>query len=159
LSASAQHFATGVLAHLAAIAAITAPSPASYLRLTPNRWAPTNIDIVKQDRGAALRVCPVFAAAKKKDIAKAFNLEFRVCDGSASPYMALGALVFAGADGSAEALVTASGRTRRRPAAFAWRGSRHHGEERGGRGLVRTGVPRGLSPPQELRARSREMAQ
>jgi glutamine synthetase len=104
LSASAQHFAAGVLAHLAAIAAITAPSPVSYLRLTPNRWAPTNIDIVKQDRGAALRVCPVFAAAKKKDIAKAFNLEFRVCDGSASPYMALGALIFAGADGIARKL-------------------------------------------------------
>jgi glutamine synthetase len=104
LSASAQHFAAGVLAHLAAIAAITAPSPVSYLRLTPNRWAPTNIDIVKQDRGAALRVCPVFAAAKKKDIAKAFNLEFRVCDGAASPYMALGALIFAGADGIARKL-------------------------------------------------------
>ena len=34
----------------------------SYLRLTPNRWAPTAVDIVQQDRGAALRVCPVFAA-------------------------------------------------------------------------------------------------
>jgi glutamine synthetase len=99
LSEQAAQFAAGVLAHLPAIAAITAPSPVSYLRLTPNRWAPTAIDIVKQDRGAALRVCPVFAASKKKDIAKAFNLEFRVSDGSASPYMALGALIFAGADG------------------------------------------------------------
>jgi glutamine synthetase len=104
LSAAAAHFAAGVLAHLAAISAITAPSPVSYLRLTPNRWAPTNIDIVKQDRGAALRVCPVFAAVKKKDIARAFNLEFRVCDGAASPYMALGALIFAGADGIARKL-------------------------------------------------------
>ncbi len=33
-------------AHLPAICAITAPSPVSYLRLTPNRWAPTLIDIV-----------------------------------------------------------------------------------------------------------------
>ena len=32
-------FAAGVLAHLPAISAITAPSPVSYLRLTPNRWA------------------------------------------------------------------------------------------------------------------------
>jgi glutamine synthetase len=68
------------------------------------RRAPTAIDIVKQDRGASLRVCPVFAAAKKKDIAKAFNLEFRVSDASASPYMALGALIFAGADGIARKL-------------------------------------------------------
>jgi glutamine synthetase len=104
LSQAAAHFAAGVLAHLPAIAAITAPSPVSYLRLTPNRWAPTNVDIVKQDRSAALRVCPVFAAAKRKDIARAFNLEFRVCDAAASPYLALGALIFAGADGIARKL-------------------------------------------------------
>jgi len=104
LSEAAAQFAAGVLHHLPAIAAITAPSPVSYLRLTPNRWAPTAIDIVKQDRGAALRVCPVFAATKKKDIAKALNLEFRVCDASASPYLALGALIFAGGDGIARKL-------------------------------------------------------
>ncbi len=104
LSEVAAHFAAGVLAHLPAIAAITAPSPVSYLRLTPNRWAPTNADIVKQDRGAALRVCPVFAASRRKDIARQFNLEFRVCDAAASPYLALGALIFAGADGIARKL-------------------------------------------------------
>ena len=53
LSMAAQHFCAGVLHHLPAICAITAPSPVSYLRLTPNRWAPTLIDIVQQDRGAA----------------------------------------------------------------------------------------------------------
>jgi glutamine synthetase len=111
LSEQAAQFAAGVLAHLPAIAAITAPSPVSYLRLTPNRWAPTVIDIVKQDRGAALRLCPVFAVSKKKDIAKAFNLEFRVSDGSASPYMALGALIFAGADGIARKLALPEGGT------------------------------------------------
>ena len=63
LSEPAQHFFAGVLHHLPAISAITAPSPVSYLRLVPNRWAPTTIDIVQQDRGAALRVCPVFAAS------------------------------------------------------------------------------------------------
>jgi glutamine synthetase len=101
LSSAAAQFCAGILHHLPAIAAITAPSPVSYLRLTPNRWAPTSIDIVKQDRGAALRVCPVFAATAKKKIAAEFNLEFRVSDGSASPYMALGAMIFAGADGIA----------------------------------------------------------
>jgi glutamine synthetase len=104
LSEAAAQFCAGVLHHLPAITAITAPSPVSYLRLTPNRWAPTVIDIVKQDRGAALRVCPVFAATTPKKIAKAFNLEFRVSDGSASPYMALGAMIFAGADGIARKL-------------------------------------------------------
>jgi len=104
LSEAATQFCAGVLHHLPAISAITAPSPVSYLRLTPNRWAPTLIDIVKQDRGAALRVCPVFAAKAKKKIAEHFNLEFRVSDGAASPYMALGALIFAGADGIARKL-------------------------------------------------------
>ena len=80
-------------------AAITAPSPVSYLRLTPNRWAPTLIDIVQQDRGAALRVCPTFAAADPADMARQFNIEFRVVHAAASPYLALGAVIFAGADG------------------------------------------------------------
>jgi len=109
LSEAAAQFCAGVLHHLPAIAAITAPSPVSYLRLTPNRWAPTAIDIVKQDRGAALRVCPVFAATNAKKIAKTFNIEFRVTDGAASPYMALGALIFAGADGIARKLALPKG--------------------------------------------------
>jgi glutamine synthetase len=101
LSRVAAQFAAGVLHHLPAITAITAPSPVSYLRLTPNRWAPTQVDIVRQDRGAALRVCPVFAPADETEAERQFNLEFRVADGAASPYMALGALLFAGADGIA----------------------------------------------------------
>jgi glutamine synthetase len=100
----AQHFCAGVLAHLPALAAVTAPSPVSYLRLTPNRWAPTAIDIQAQDRGAALRVCPVFAAAGPVETARQFNVEFRAADAAASPYLALGAVLFAGADGIAREL-------------------------------------------------------
>ena len=99
LSRLAQHFCAGVLEHLPAICAVTAPSPVSYLRLTPNRWAPTAIDIQLQDRGAALRVCPLFAAAGPAEAARQFNLEFRAADAAASPYLALGAVLFAGADG------------------------------------------------------------
>jgi glutamine synthetase len=99
LSRVAEHFCAGVLHHLPAICAITAPSPVSYLRLTPNRWAPTAVDIVRQDRGAALRVCPVFGNVDMAETARQFNFEFRVTDGSASPYMALGAVMRAGADG------------------------------------------------------------
>ena len=99
LSAAATHFAAGVLHHLQALCAITAPSPVSYLRLTPNRWAPTVADLQAQDRGAALRICPTFAVHDEKERAAQCNLEFRVCDAAASPYMALGALIFAGADG------------------------------------------------------------
>lgn len=99
LSKPAQHFCAGILHHMPAICAVTAPSPVSYLRLVPNRWAPTVIDIVRQDRGACLRVCPVFAAASPMEIARQFNIEFRACDAAASPYLALGAIIFAGADG------------------------------------------------------------
>ena len=104
LSKAAQSFCAGVLHHLPAITAVTAPSPVSYLRLVPNRWAPTEVNIVQQDRGAALRVCPVFAAADPAEVARQYNVEFRATDASASPYMALGALVMAGADGVARGM-------------------------------------------------------
>ena len=152
LSMAAQHFCAGVLHHLPAICAITAPSPVSYLRLTPNRWAPTLIDIVQQDRGAAMRVCPVFAAADPDDTARQFNLEFRVCDAAASPYLALGAVIFAGADGlRRQARSAAVGEPRRRTAALARPGARCHGGQQGGGGVVRSGVSRGLSAPQAFR--------
>jgi glutamine synthetase len=109
LSQPAQHFCAGVLQHLPAIAAITAPSPVSYLRLTPNRWAPTLVDLQLQDRGAALRVCPVFGAADAEETARQFNVEFRVCDAAASPYLALGAVLFAGADGLRRKLALPAG--------------------------------------------------
>ncbi|HML93717.1 glutamine synthetase family protein [Methyloceanibacter sp.] len=109
LSPVAARFAAGVLHHLPVICAVTAPSPVSYLRLTPNRWAPTVADLKPQDRGAALRICPVFAAKGESEREAQFNLEFRVCDAAASPYMALGALIFAGADGIARDLALPKG--------------------------------------------------
>jgi glutamine synthetase len=104
LAKPTQHFFAGVLHHMPAICAVTAPSPVSYLRLVPNRWAPTAIDLVRQDRGACLRICPVFAAAGPAETARQFNVEFRACDASASPYLALGAVIFAGVDGIRRAL-------------------------------------------------------
>jgi glutamine synthetase len=99
LSPVAASFVAGVVEHLPALCALTAPSVASYYRLTPNRWAPTWAVLLEQDRGSALRICPVFAAASAEDAAAKFNVEYRVADAAASPYMALGALVHAGLDG------------------------------------------------------------
>jgi len=104
LSKPAQHFFAGVLHHMPAICAVTAPSPISYLRLTPNAWAPTVIDLVRQDRGASLRICPVFAAATPAETARQFHVEFRTTDAAASPYLALGSIIFAGVDGIRRAL-------------------------------------------------------
>jgi glutamine synthetase len=104
LSKPAQHFFAGVLHHMPAICAVTAPSPVSYLRLVPNAWAPTVIDLVRQDRGASLRICPVFAAGTAEEVTRQFHVEFRTADAAASPYLALGAVIFAGAEGIRRAL-------------------------------------------------------
>jgi len=90
-----EQFCAGILEHLPLLTAITAPSVASYYRLQPNRWAPTWANIGLQDRGAALRVCPIFDQPANRN----FNVEYRVADATASPYLALGALVWAGLDG------------------------------------------------------------
>jgi glutamine synthetase len=92
-----------------AICAVTAPSPVSYRRLVPNAWAPTVIDLVRQDRGACLRICPTFAAATAAELTRQFHVEFRTTDAAASPYLALGAVVFAGVDGIRRSLSLPSG--------------------------------------------------
>lgn len=96
LSPVGEHFVAGILHHLPVLAAITAPSPVSYCRLRPNRWAPTWANIAVQDRGAAIRICPIFG---RDGAAGQFNVEYRVADAAASPYLALGALIWAGVDG------------------------------------------------------------
>ncbi len=96
LSLVAEQFCAGILHHMPALVALTAPSAASYYRLRPGRWAPTLADFAAGDRGASLRVCPTYG---DDTVARQFNVEFRVADAAASPYLALGALVHAGLDG------------------------------------------------------------
>jgi glutamine synthetase len=91
LSVTGEQFTAGILQQMPALAAITTPTACSYYRLVPDRWAPTWANISLQDRAAGLRICPGSASA--------FNLEYRVADASANPYLALGALVHAGVDG------------------------------------------------------------
>jgi glutamine synthetase len=101
LSGVARQFMAGVLRHLPAICAVSAPSTISYLRLTPNRWAPTYAYIAERDREASLRVCPLLTLPGS-DAAGQFNVEFRPADAAASPYLALGAVVHAGVAGIRE---------------------------------------------------------
>ena len=91
LSVVGERFTAGILHHMPALAAITTPTVCSYYRLMPDRWAPTWANIGSQDRAAALRICTGSASA--------FNLEYRVADAGANPYLALGALIHAGLDG------------------------------------------------------------
>ena len=98
MSLLGQQFIAGVLHHLPALCAVTAPSVASYYRLRPNRWAPMKADAGVLDRGTAIRICPAVtgdAAAR----ARQMNVEFRVADATASPYLVLAMLIQAGLDG------------------------------------------------------------
>ena len=98
LSAIAAAFAAGVLAHLPAFLALTAPNPVSYLRLKPHNWSSAWTWLGDRDREASLRICPTVEIGGK-DPARQFNLEFRATDATANPYLALAAMVRAGLDG------------------------------------------------------------
>lgn len=91
-----ENFVAGILHYLPALTAITAPSPVSYYRLRPNRWAPTWANLAIQDRGASIRIAPLFG---QDSGVHQFNVEYRVADAAASPYLALGVLIWAGVDG------------------------------------------------------------
>ncbi len=98
LSDVAAHFVAGISRHMAALTALTAPSPVSYLRLGPHHWSCGYNAVGVQNREAAVRICP----SPKHDAAErgnAFNIEFRATDATASPYLALGAVVRAGLEG------------------------------------------------------------
>lgn len=98
LSPMGRRFVAGIQHHLPALCAITTPSVASYFRLRPNRWAPVRADVAPLDRGAALRISPLSGNDPARR-ARQFNVEFRVADATASPYLALAMLVQAGLDG------------------------------------------------------------
>jgi glutamine synthetase len=98
LSELGRHFVAGIATYTPVITALTAPSAASYLRLAPNKWAPTRADVAAAERGAAIRLCTSFSTDPAKRAAQ-FNVEFRVCDATASPYLALGAVLHAGLEG------------------------------------------------------------
>ena len=103
LSAPASAFVAGVLAHLNAVSAFTAPSAISPLRLVPHRWSAAFNNLGRQDREAAIRICPV-TATDPADRARQFNVEFRAADAAASPHLALAAVVAAGTLGTAAGL-------------------------------------------------------
>jgi len=98
LSQVGSQFTAGILHHLPALCAVTAPSVASYYRLRPNRWAPVQADVGVMDRGTALRISPLTGSDPAQH-ARQFNVEFRVADATASPYLALAVMVQAGLDG------------------------------------------------------------
>jgi glutamine synthetase len=98
LSVTAERFFEGVRRALPALVALTAGSAISYERLQPGRWSAAFNNLATQDREAGLRVCPVRTRPDSVP-ARAFNVELRAADATASPHLVLGAIVAAGLDG------------------------------------------------------------
>lgn len=98
VAAVAGAFAAGIIRHLPAITALTAPSPISYLRLRPHNWSSSYTWFGDRDREASLRICPVTTLGGA-DPARTFNLEYRAADACACPHLALAAVVRAGIEG------------------------------------------------------------
>ena len=95
LSALAEQFVAGILAHLPGLLALTAPSFNSYLRLLPEHWSSAYTCWGQDNREAAVRVPSTFWGEE----ASSTNLEYKPADASANPYVALGGIIAAGLDG------------------------------------------------------------
>lgn len=128
LSKTAGAFCAGVLRHLPAITALTAPSVASYYRLKPHSWSSSYTWLADRDREATLRICPTVTLGER-DPARQFNVEYRAADATANPYLALMAIVRAGLEGIARSLPT--------PPLVSGDPTQMNEEERAALGLVR----------------------
>lgn len=103
VSARAGSFLAGIVRHMPALLAFTAPSPVSYLRLVPHAWTGIWSNIGVRDREAGIRICPTFGQSEEAT-ARQFNFEFRAADATASPYLALAMIMRAGLAGLDEEL-------------------------------------------------------
>jgi glutamine synthetase len=129
VSATAGKFLVGVLKHMPAICAFTAPTPVSYLRLVPHMWSAAWSSLGYRDREAGIRICPTFDTFGSS-IAEQFNFEYRAADASACPYIQLAAILRAGLAGLKQGLPTPEPLVEQDPGAFT-------DAERQRRGIVR----------------------
>ncbi|HEV8439086.1 MAG TPA: glutamine synthetase family protein [Methylomirabilota bacterium] len=95
ISEAGYAFIGGVLAHLPALVALTAPSVNSYRRLQPRFWSSAYTAWGPDNREAAVRV----PSTRRGLEMESTNLELKPCDPSNNPYLALGGLLAAGLDG------------------------------------------------------------
>lgn len=95
LSENGSSFVGGLIHHLPALMAFTAPSPNSYQRLGPGVWASAYACYGPDNREAAVRISSPMTGAE----AATSTVEFKPSDVTANPYLALAALLSAGMDG------------------------------------------------------------
>jgi glutamine synthetase len=95
MSKLGQEFLAGVLHHLPAILAFTAPNPNSYARIQPNTWSGAYQCWGRDNREAPLRT----ASPPGVDSDLVSNFELKSFDGCANPHLGLAAIIAAGMDG------------------------------------------------------------
>ncbi|MDH2393712.1 glutamine synthetase family protein [Streptomyces sp. HNM0663] len=95
LSETAYHFIGGVLRHLPGLLALTCPSVNSYERLQPGMWSGAHACYGQDNREAAVRIPSRLRGAA----AASTNVELKAVDSTANPYLAMGAVIYAGMDG------------------------------------------------------------
>lgn len=85
----------GIIDHLPALMAILAPIVPSYLRVQPGHWAGAYTCFGVENREASLRFIPGTISSRSHSA----NVEVKVTDGAANPYLAVAAVVAAALDG------------------------------------------------------------
>jgi glutamine synthetase len=93
LSSLCLNYIAGILHHSRALCAFTNPSTNSYKRLIPGFEAPTYTDFALGSRSTAIRL-PAYLKHKKM-----MEIEYRIPDATANPYLAIAAILLAGIDG------------------------------------------------------------
>jgi len=95
LSGPGSGFVAGILEHLPAVMAFTAPSPNSYQRLAPGMWSSAYGAYGLDNREAAVRLASPVAGRESATA----NVEIKPVDATSNPYLALAAVLAAGLDG------------------------------------------------------------
>jgi glutamine synthetase len=92
MTGEGESFLAGVLEAMPALTGILAPSAGSHLRLVPSRWAGAYQCWGRENREAALRL----VTGSTGETSVAANAEIKCLDGSANPYLAVGAVLTVG---------------------------------------------------------------
>jgi glutamine synthetase len=86
-----RRFTAGVLAHAPALMAFVCPTINAYRRIVPDSLAPINVSWGWDNRTTFVRI--------PAERGRATRVELRIGDGSANPYLAIAAVLFAGLHG------------------------------------------------------------
>jgi glutamine synthetase len=96
VSPELRQFSAGLIDHAPALMALLNPTINSYRRILPDSLAPTHANWGFDNRATYIRIPPERGGSTR--------VELRVGDGAANPYLAIAAVLHAGADGIRRAL-------------------------------------------------------